>query len=211
MSFHNHWTTFSLSENNLSKIFNQFFCAKIRVEDSVCCWHFKSLSLISPLASLRRNKCSLHASFIFHIVILHAKIRAVIKYNFAHSEPPLQTLPWKKDLIWGFGTKRNLLFLEEKKFWFTNKINFLKEYSPARVKVVNENTSQSPEVLFILNSYFLGLHCLALPPNISADRKSFLGDQFVFPSPPSALSYTHIPNLLNIFKKIQGYLKKCSN
>ena len=130
-------------------------------------------------------------TFFCLVLILHVKIRAVIKYNFAHSEPPLQTLPWKKDLIWGFGTKRNLLFWEEKKFWFSNnKINFLKEYSPARVKVVNENTSQSPEVLFILNSYFLGLHCLALPPNISADRKSFLGDQFVFPSPPSALSYT---------------------
>ena len=64
------------------------FCAKIRVDDSVCCWHFKSLSLISPLASLRRNKCSLHASFIFHVAILHVKIRTVIKYNFAHSEPP---------------------------------------------------------------------------------------------------------------------------
>lgn len=99
------------------------FCAKIRVEDSVCCWHFKSLSFISPslassfispsLASLRRNKCSLHASFIFHIVILHVKIQAVIKYNFAHSEPSLQTLPWKR-------TKRNLLFLEAKKFWFSN-------------------------------------------------------------------------------------------
>ena len=74
------------------------FCAKIRVEDSVCCWHFKSLSLIPPsLASLRRNKCSLHASFIFHIVILHVKIRAVIKYNFAHSEPSLQTLPWTRN------------------------------------------------------------------------------------------------------------------
>ena len=72
------------------------FCAKIRVEDSVCCWHFKSLSLISPLASLRRNKCSLHASFIFHAVILHVKIRAVIKDNLAHSEPPLQTLPWTR-------------------------------------------------------------------------------------------------------------------
>ena len=62
--------------------------------------------------------------------------------------PLCRHCPEKKDLIWCFGTKRSLLFLEEKKFWFTNnKINFLKEYSPARVKVVNENTSQSPEVL----------------------------------------------------------------
>ena len=190
MSFHNHWTTFSLSENNLSKIFNQFFCAKIRVEDSVCCWHFKSLSLISPLASLRRNKCSLHASFTFHILILHVKIRAVIKYNFAHSEPPLQTLPWKKGLDMVFWDKAQPVILRGKKVLVQQKQNQL-------FKGIFTCQSQGSEREYFpiarspwIHIYLALAHCLALPPNISADRKSFLGDQFVFPSPPSALSYT---------------------
>ena len=115
------------------------FCAKIRVEDSVCCWHFKSLSLISPLASLRRNKCSLHASFIFHAVILHVKIRAVIKYNIQLCAfwTPFADIALKKE-FWCFGTKRNLLFLEEKSSSLatTKSTTFVKEYSLARVTSV---------------------------------------------------------------------------
>ena len=211
MSFHNHWTTFSLSENNLSKIFNQFFCAKIRVEDSVCCWHFKSLSLISPLASLRRNKCSLQASFTFHILILHVKIQAVIKYNFAHSEPPLQTLPWKKGLDMVFWDKAQPVILRGKKVLVHQQQNQLfkgiftcqsqgseREYFPI---------ARGPFYIEFIFSR-TALPCLA--PQYQCWQKIFLGRPICF-SFPAIRPFLHSPNLLNIFKKIQGYLKKCLN
>ena len=41
-------------------------------------------------------------------------------------------------------------------------------------------------------------------------QKIFLGRPICF-SFPAIRPFLHNPNLLNIFKKIQGYLKKCSN
>ena len=119
--------------------------------------------------------------------------------------PLCRHCPEKKDLIWCFGTKRSLLFLEEKKFWFSkNKINFLKEYSPARVKVVNENTSQSPKVLIEFIFSRAALPCLA--PQYQCWQKIFLGRPICF-SFPAIRPFLHTAQIYSTSRKFKDISK----
>ena len=150
-------------------------------------------------------------TFFCLVLILHVKIRAVIKYNFAHSEPPLQTLPWKKGLDMVFWDKAQPVILRGKKVLVQQKQNQLfkgiftcqsqgseREYFPI---------ARGPFYIEFIFSR-TALPCLAA--QYQCWQKIFLGRPICF-SFPAIRPFLHSPNLLNIFKKIQGYLKKCLN